>query len=361
MDGDIDYGAIAGMIAQIAGKAAADKASQMDQATIMALLQSSVDDYGKINVPKLQDLLTKAPDTQLANIKDNPQYLAQQQAADAQLNDIINSGGLTLSDKATLNNIRAKVLQGESAAQGNLTNQMAQRGSLDSGNQLAMALQNQQQGAQDLNAAGENAAAQAQARMYAAIQQRAQLAGQGLDRSYNQQANAARAQDAINQGNAAIARSGVQQDFQNQMSLANGKLNPTRALASQKAADAQQNRNNTIDTSNQAGSALSAFSKLFGGSSGGKGNNNNSGSDPSATAGNNVPEYPDDSPSSNIGAGDLGAGMDEGFGDYPGDSGALSGQSTRNQGQSSDTPGSSDVIVGYHANGTPIYGYRKAQ
>ncbi len=357
----MDYAALIGMIAQYAGNQAAQAASKMDTDSIMALLKGAVDDYGKISVPKLQDLLTKVPDTQLSKIQDNPQYLQQQQAADSQLNDIINSGGMTLADKAALNNIKSRVMRGESATQGNIENGMAARGTLDSGNQLAMELNSAQNAAQQENQGGEEAAAKAQARAYAAIQDRARLAGQGLDRSYNQQANAARAQDAINQGNAAIQRSGSQQYFNNQIALANAKLNPTYALTSQYGANGQQKLNQAADNGNLLNSAIGAAGKLLNGNSGGKSNNSNN--DPSTTAGNNVPSYPDDgssSASSNIGSGDLGAGVDEGFGSYPGDSSALSGQSTRNSQSGSSIPSTSKVIVGYNADGSPVYAYRKA-
>lgn len=345
----MDYMALIGMIGQLYGKSTGDAASKIPQDQLMAILKGAVDDYGKINVPQLQQLiLQKAPDTQLAGIKDDPQYRQQQMTADAQLNDIINSGGLTLADKAALSDIRAKVLRGESAGRGAITNEMAQRGSLDSGNQLAMQLAQQQNAAQSENQAGENTAGQAQARMYAAIQERARQAGQGLDRSYNQQANAARAQDAINQGNVAIANTASkynaglgQQDFQNQLTLANSKLNPAYTLAGAYGAQANQARQSGQDTGNIIAAGANAF--------GSQNKTNNSGF--------NSSEYtppPSTQASGSWDTGDQYYIKDPGFQDYPGaSSDSLTSQSTK----PSD---GSQIIVGYDAQGNPIYGYRKA-
>src|SRR3990167_11464626 len=104
------------LIGQLAGAAAGEAASGMDRAEAMRLIKSVADEYGNIDVPKLQQLLLeRAPNTQLAGVKDDPAYRAQQNAADAQLNDVINSGGLTLADRAALNQVRGKGARSESA------------------------------------------------------------------------------------------------------------------------------------------------------------------------------------------------------------------------------------------------------
>lgn len=251
------------LIAQIAGSAAGEAASQMDKDEAMRLIKSATDEFGKINIPELQKLLLQnAPDTKLAGIRDDPKYRSQQNAADAQLNDVINSGGLTLADRSALNRIRQGSARTESAGRNAIMGGMAARGSLDSGAQLAMQLQGNQQAANGAAVADEATAGQAQARAFNAIRERAQLAGQGLDRDYRQQSDAARAQDAINQGNTAIANTATrfnasipQQNFDNQMRLAGAKAGPAYALAGAKAGQAKDTRQMWQGMGNMAGQA----------------------------------------------------------------------------------------------------------
>ncbi len=156
------------LIAQLLGSAAGEAASKMDQEEAMRLIKSVSDSYGKIDLPKLKELfLQKQGDTKLAGIKDDPTYRSQQNAADAQLNDVINSGGLTLSDRAALNSVRNRVSRGESAGRNAIERNQQARGALDSGDTLAMQLQNNQQSAQQASEEGERTAGMAQARAFA--------------------------------------------------------------------------------------------------------------------------------------------------------------------------------------------------
>lgn len=273
----LDYAAL---ISQLAGNAAGQAASQMDRDKLMALIQGVVDDTGKINVPQLQKiLLQQQGKSEFRNIKEDPRYRSEQDSADAQLNDVINSGGLTLSDRAALNRIRNSTARTESAGRNAILGGMAARGTLDSGAQEAAQLAGNQQSANSLAAADEDTAGKAQARAYQAIQDRAKLAGQGLDRSYREQSDAARAQDAINAGNTAIANAGIrynaalpQQNFNNQLELSKAKANPAYALAGAHGAAAQ----NSEDQWNKAGAVGAAALRNANGSS----SNGNTGSAP---------------------------------------------------------------------------------
>lgn len=253
------------MLTSILGAAAGEAASAMDKAEVLALIKSVRDDYGKIDVPKLQQLvLQKQGASRLGGIKDDPTYRAHQNAADAQSNDIISSGGLTLADKAALNAIRAKVARTESAGRHAIEQGMASRGALDSGASLAMQLQGNQQAAESANAAGADMAGRAQSRAYSAVQDRMRNAGQGLDRDYRRQSDAARANDAIEAGNVAIANTAArfnaglpQQDFENKMTLAGAKAQPTYALAGAHGAKAKDTQQMYQGISNTAGKAVS--------------------------------------------------------------------------------------------------------
>jgi len=320
------------LIAQIAGSVVGDAMSKMDKDEAMRLIKSVSDEFGRINVPDLQKLvLEKQKDTSLAGIRDDPKYRADQSAADAQLNDVISSGGLTLADRAALNAVRNRVSRTESAGRNAITNSMAARGSLDSGNMLAMQLANNQSGAQSASEAGERTTGQAQYRMVQAIRERAQNAGQGLDRDYRQQADKARARDAINAGNTAIANTATrhnagipQQNFDNQMRKAAGAAGATYATAGAHAAGAKDTKQAAQGVGNMAGAAGQA---AYGAST--------SGSSPALQ---NTPDF-----DSGFGTGGDPGGSDPSeWNGYGADPNALSGESTRR-------------VIGHRLDGTPIY------
>lgn len=324
----MDYMQLVGLITQLAGSEAGRAASQMDRDQVMRLIQGAVDEYGKIHVPTLQKLvLEKAPDTQLAGIQDDPTYRTQQNEADAQLGSIIDSGGLTLSDKAALNAIRNRSARTAAAGRNAITNQMAARGTLDSGAQLGMQLDENSRSANELASADEATAGQAQMRAFEAIRERARNAGAGLDRSYRQKSDAARAQDAINAGNAAIANTAnmynaglPQQNFRNEMELAGGRAAPAYALAGAKAANAKDTEQRYAAMGNIGAQVPGSFRP------------SNSAASSSALgyddrAAQNAPAWQEPSPSE--------------WNQYPGQ--ALSGESTKPD------------IEGYDAQGRPIY------
>ncbi len=324
----MDYGAIIGMVGQLAGAAAGQAASSMQQSEVMRLIKSVSDEFGKINVPQLQKLLLeKAPETKLAGIRDDPTYRAQQNAADAQLNDVVQSGGLTLADRASLNAIRNRLARGESAGRDAITNSLAARGSLDSGAQLAAELQGNQQSAQSAAEAGAQTAGAAQARAYQAIRDRARNAGEGLDRSYRQQSDAAKAADAINAGNTAIANTAArynaglgQQNFDNQLRLTGARTAPAYALAGANAAQAKDTQQAWQGAGNIVGAAGKSTYDSYK-----SGQQSNTGGAPATPP---IQESEDQ------------------WNQYPGASGAaLSGESTRPQRK----------VVAHRLDGSPVY------
>ncbi len=315
------------MIGQIAGSAAGDAASKMQTDEVMRLIRGVSDQYGKINVPELQRLLLeKQKGTELNNVKEDPNYRAQQNAADAQLNDVIQSGGLTLADRAALNSVRNKISRTESAGRNAIKNDMASRGALDSGAQLAMQLQGNQQAANSGADLDAQTTGRMDARHFEAIRERARNAGQGLDRSYQQQSDRARAQDAINAGNTAIANTanrynaGIpQQDFENKLKKTAASSGADYALAGANAAQAKDIQQRATNMGKAGGQgAQSAY---------------NSFSSRDTSGGNSAPPNPSLEPES-----------EDQWNAYP--SNGLSGESTR--------PGRQ--VIGHRVDGSPIYG-----
>ena len=235
-----DWGEVVGAVIQVVGPLIGKLIAQGDQDKAAAMIKASVDAYGNINVPKLQALvLQQVPPSELAKLHEDPKYRAQLDAADAALAQMIQQGGLTMSDKAVLNQIRNKVSAATVQARQGLESSMSKRGTLDSGNQLAMNLSNQATDANMMNQAGQATAGQAQQRAYQAVLDRAKMGTEGLNRDFDQKARVASAQDAIAAGNTNIMNTAAkynalipQQNFNNEMALAAGKQAPN-AMASQ--------------------------------------------------------------------------------------------------------------------------------
>jgi hypothetical protein len=206
--------------------------SGMDSQQAMDLLNQAADAQGNIDLPRLKQLVLQSlPPTELAKIQEDPAYRAQQAQADAELNDVISGGGLTLSDKAALDAIRTKAQLDSSARNNAVTQQMAARGDLDSGAQLASQLSQNQSADQAEASFGENIAGQSQMRALQAIQQRGQNATSNLSRKFQQDATIAAAKDAIAKGNTDIANAAntynttvlPQRNFENQRQVNSDK------------------------------------------------------------------------------------------------------------------------------------------
>jgi hypothetical protein len=126
---------------------------------------------------------------------------AAQNKALQSLQDIGNSGGLQLQDKAALQD---SMLQQQTSDRSNrlaINDEMSKRGLGGSGFDVAAQLQGQQ-GTSDQAAKNSlSVAAQAQARALDAIQKSGQLATQYRDQDFSQDSAKAQAQDAINKFN----------------------------------------------------------------------------------------------------------------------------------------------------------------
>jgi hypothetical protein len=256
---------IAGVIAA-AGALIGQAMSSMDKDKALALLKQSRDQFGKIDVPKLQQLVLQSlPETELAKIQEDPQYKEQILEADNALENVIDSGGITLADKAALNQMLNRVSQQEAAGRGAITNEMQARGTLDSGAQLAMQLANQQNSANRGAEAGEALAGQAQMRAYNAILDRAKLAGQSSDRDWQRKSQVAAAKDAIARGNAEIANTAAkynnmlpQQNFANQLAIAQGQAGVNAPLANFYQQQGRDTQNMWTGVGEGAGQAVAA-------------------------------------------------------------------------------------------------------
>lgn len=186
--------------------------------------QLALQDYqsaGKLT-PELEQAFTQG-NSQLSSVQTDPQYKQAQLSALNSLQGIANHGGLTIQDQANTNNVLSQLQQANAGNQGAIMQNMAQRGVGGSGFELAQRLSNAQSAGNTAAQQGTNIAAQAQARALQAISQGGQLGGQMQAQQYNQLANAAQAQDAINRFNTQNSQAVANQNtgYQNQAQQAN--------------------------------------------------------------------------------------------------------------------------------------------
>jgi hypothetical protein len=274
--------------------------------------------------------------SEFEKIQTDPAYKQSQFAADQALKDMGEKGGYTEADKAALQAIQNKTAQAEGAGRSAIEANMASRGQLGSGAQLAMQLQNQSQAADRDSAAAQQAAGSAQARAYQAILDRSKLASSNQAQDWNQQAQRAGAMDQaarfnagqradVNRYNANIP----QQNFSNQMSLADKRAQMDLNAAQyhqQEGSRVQATWNQAISGQGQAAGGIYNMASSGSGrapaSSGSSGGSNES---PYQGGGGEG--------SSQVGIGDAGN-RSASFGNTSGDSGSSGGSSGGDSGSS---------------------------
>lgn len=224
--------ALVAAAASIGSAIIAARAQSASEEQARALLERARNELGELDLPTLEQLAgQELPPTELAKIQTDPKYKQAQLAALDKLQEISDSGGMTMQDTAVLDAAMGKVARQEGAGREAIRQNMASRGVLGSGAELAMSLQNQQDSAQRANTIGLDVAGRAQARAYDAILNRGQLAGQMHQQEYNEKSKAAQAQDLINRYNATRKSNAAQQDFENRFKVTSARNGMTGQIA----------------------------------------------------------------------------------------------------------------------------------
>ena len=154
-------------------------------------------------IPELQRAVAEQiGSTAFEQIKTDPALRRAQMGALSKLGQIAEEGGMTLEDKAALNQITGQLSRQQAGARQAIMENMAARGTLGSGAELAQRLSAQQESAQQASQRGLDVAAMAQRRAFDAIMQRGQLGGSIRAQEYGEASNRAQAQDAIARYNA---------------------------------------------------------------------------------------------------------------------------------------------------------------
>lgn len=190
----MDWLSLIGSLISTGAMAGGEMSAAADDAKKQQALKEMADKLKNLQVTgdlaPYDPTLLNSGDSQLA-----PEYKDAQMAALSKLKEISDSGGLTLEDQGNLNKLLNQSAVRERAGRGAIKEDMAARGTLGSGAELAMSLMNQQNAANRGSEAAQNTAAEAQKRAYAAIMSRGNMAT-------NAGNSERQARDAINRYNA---------------------------------------------------------------------------------------------------------------------------------------------------------------
>lgn len=263
-------GSIIGSVGGLAGSIIGQNAAGSDRGHAQALTDEAINAINGVAVPTdlanainlrqyqsagqltpAQEQTINAAPSQAGQVKGNAQLQnAQMQALNAL--QAQSQTGMSSADRARLNQIQQQMAtQAEGQRQAVLQN-FAQRGLAGSGNELLAQLQASQNAANQANQQGLGVAGQAQQNALQALSQYGNQAGAMEGQQFNQQTQAAQAQDLLNRfnvqnqqqqqaRNVGMQNAAQQYNLQNQQGIQNANVGQANAeLQRQKAAEQQQ-------------------------------------------------------------------------------------------------------------------------
>lgn len=219
-------------VAPLVAGAIGDALAAGDKAKAQELANDAITKYKDIIPPQLQKAVAEQQQgTEFDNIASDPRLRQLQMQALDSLGSEVNAKGMTAEDRAAYQQAEAKAGSQEAGFRGALEQQMAQRG-LGGVGAYASALANQQGTVNRSAMQGVQIASDSRDRYLNAINQLGGMAGSVRGQDWSQAAQRATAQDAINKGNTALRWDAQQynlglpqQNFENQMGLANAQSN----------------------------------------------------------------------------------------------------------------------------------------
>lgn len=227
-------GAGTNILGGILGGNAASKAAAQAAAAQKEMYDKNVALLESVGVPTIeaQEIALQSPeyvgdyvaqiqgDTELKEIATDPQLRRNQMEALAQVKEL-SEQGLGTVDKIAIDEANLEATQADKARRAQILSQMAQRGTADSGVQLAMQLASAQDAATQAQTAANNQAKMAASNRMNAINQLAQQSSNMENLDFNRQAQIASAQDAIQRFNAQTMNQQNQYNLGNRQNIAN--------------------------------------------------------------------------------------------------------------------------------------------
>lgn len=250
----------ANLLGGILGGNAAKKAAAQAAAAQEAMYQRNIKLLESVGIPSIeaQEIALKNPesvgdlvaqmqgDTELKEISTDPQLRANQMNVLAQLRELSDQG-LSTVDRIALDEAGQEATQADASRRAALLSQMAQRGTADSGTQLAMQLQSIQDANMATNKSSNEMAKMAQANRMNAMNQLANQSAGMESADFNRQAQTASAQDAIQRFNAQTSNQTNQFNLTNRQNLANQAASTANQQEMYNKGLIQQDYNNRLN------------------------------------------------------------------------------------------------------------------
>jgi hypothetical protein len=203
-----------------------------------------------ILTPELEKALPEVQ-SEMSKVSTDPRLKDAQMSALQKLQRTA-EGGLDVGDKASLQAVKDQATQQEKSQRQAILQNMAARGMAGSGAELASQM-SAQQGAADRNARGGlEVAAQAQRRALEAAMQSGQLGGQIRGQDFEEQAQKARAVDAIRQFNAANSISMQQRNVDRNNNAQAANLGNAQDISNRNTGSLNQQKQINAGVSQQA-------------------------------------------------------------------------------------------------------------
>lgn len=223
--------AIVGGAASVAGTVSAAKSAKKGREAQQEAMDKATKAFEGIRIPTIEEqrIILQYPElmgqytpeqveamqlgvSAMEDVAARPETIQEQQEALQQISEVA-EGGLTEADKAAMREIQRDVGQQARARQKSILSEMAQRGTLGSGMELAAQLKGEQQSIAESAEASDRAIQQAQARALEALTRKGTLASEMRSQEFGEQSDIARARDAIEKFNLANRQDISQQNI----------------------------------------------------------------------------------------------------------------------------------------------------
>lgn len=273
----MDMGAVLQFAVSMYGEQAAKNLNEEQ----LRLLKRQLEDVRNVKLPTLEELKAEElGDSAVGGMQSNQGLRANQLEAIATLRNIVDQGGLDLTDQAALEQAIDAATNQQKRARAGVASDAAQRGQLNSGARLVMDMDAAQSGANAARQTGLETAAMAQRRRLQAIRDAGSISGGLREQDWREQETANRAKDIREEANARErARVGqynaglAQQGFSNAMAKATGQLPSTSAVGNAMAQGAADTRGFFSGMGAAANQAYNNVTKNGGTQGGGGGGN----------------------------------------------------------------------------------------
>jgi hypothetical protein len=244
-----------------------------EQRAAMAAQAEQMEMLKKLPLPELQELVLKNPElvglleaeelgpSALEDVQTDPRLKQAQMQALQSIKER-SEKGLTPEDKLAMEEMLGQADASAKSRQQGLMQEMASRGTLDSGAQLAASLSGQQADASNARQKAMQMAAQSSANRAQAAQQMGSMAGQMEQADYGRGANLASAKDRIAQANTAARMQTNQQNLAARQAIENQKAALQNQSTMYNIGRDQQQFQNQLAKAGAGQSATNAYAQM---------------------------------------------------------------------------------------------------